>query len=156
MLKCNLTDKVYIGSTCSTLSTRLSKHLYQYKSFLNNISNFVTSFIILKNDDYEMILIEDYPCETKKQLKEREQFYILNTCCVNKNIPNRTLKQYYIDNKENYKQYYQNNKEMIIQNQRNYYRTNKDVIREKYKNYYIKNKDIIKQKRKIYYQKIKK
>jgi hypothetical protein len=162
MLKCNSTDKVYIGSTCSTLSTRLSKHLYNYKSFINNNNNFVTSFYILENDDYEIILIEDYPCETRKQLKDREQFYILNTCCVNKNIPNRTPKEWYNDNKdkiknyyeinkERFKKYYQNNKETLIQNRRNYYRTNSDIIKQKKREYYLKNRDKIKERSKQYY-----
>jgi hypothetical protein len=60
MLKCNLTNKVYIGSTCSSLSNRLKQHLYNYKQFLNDNYNFVTSFLILENNDYKIVLIEDF------------------------------------------------------------------------------------------------
>ena len=48
-----------------------------------------------------------------------ENDYIRNYNCVNKNIPNRTIQEYRIDNKEQIrakeKEYYQNNKEKINQ-----------------------------------------
>jgi hypothetical protein len=168
-----MTDKVYIGSTKLPLNERLNIHLNHYKSFLNKKYHYVSSFLILENDDYEIILIEDYPCETKEQLKDREQFYILSNECVNKNIPNRTKKQYYLDNKERiknyyqinkerfknyyqnnkerFKNYYQNNKEILLENQKNYYSANKEVIYKKKKDYYIKNRDRIKEQSKQYY-----
>jgi len=43
------------------------------------------SFDIIKNNDYKIILLENYPCETKEELLAREQYYIDNLVCVNKN-----------------------------------------------------------------------
>ena len=43
------------------------------------------SFDVMKNNDYKIVLIEECPCETKEQLLAREQYWIDNLVCVNKN-----------------------------------------------------------------------
>jgi predicted GIY-YIG superfamily endonuclease len=88
---CNVTGKQYIGSTISPLNTRLSQH----KKAIN-----CTSSQVLENGDYNIVLIEDYPCERKEQLLARERFYIENMNCVNKKYPLRTQHEWYEDNKE--------------------------------------------------------
>jgi hypothetical protein len=60
---------------------------------------------------------------------------------VNKNIPNRSLAQYYIDNKQKYKNYYDNNKTKILDYQKNYNNMNKQKIKDYHKQYYIQNKN---------------
>jgi hypothetical protein len=89
----NTSDKIYIGSTCKTLEQRLKEHEYQYKSFKagKKVSNF-SSFEILKNGDYYIDLIENYPCENKQKLETREGKYIKlyrneNLKIVNKCVP---------------------------------------------------------------------
>ena len=37
-----------------------------------------------KKQDCEIILIEDYPCESNQELHEREQYHMDNTECINK------------------------------------------------------------------------
>jgi hypothetical protein len=102
---CNVTGLVYIGSTCqSTLATRLSEHRRKYKLFLNQKYTFVTSFKVLENNNYDIILIEQYPCNSKQELHKKERFYIESIKCVNKYIPNRTIKEYYNDNREKIKE----------------------------------------------------
>jgi len=84
----NTNGNIYIGSTCENLlCRRLQKHKASYKCWLNPIvtQGYMRSFEIIKNDDYRIILIEEYPCDTKEQLHAREQYYIDNTVCVNKN-----------------------------------------------------------------------
>ena len=91
---CNVTGNIYIGSTCEpTLARRLAGHQYSYKSYLNGKHDYVTSFKIIQNNDYDMVLIESYPCETKDQLHARERYYIESIECVNKNIPHSTPKE---------------------------------------------------------------
>ena len=82
---CNTTGLQYIGSTCNPyLSTRLAQHRAVYKRYLQNKkNNFISSFEVLKNENYEIILIENCPCETKDQLHARERFHIENNDCVN-------------------------------------------------------------------------
>ena len=96
----NTNDNVYIGSTCKTLKYRLSKHECDYKRFLKGIFNNVTSFDILKNNDYKIELLENCNIKTKDELLVRERYFIENNECLNKCIPGRTVKQYYNDNKD--------------------------------------------------------
>ena len=107
---CEETGRQYIGSTCSTLTKRLSNHKQSKgcscKDFINP----------------KIILIEDYPCERKDQLLMRERYWMENLECVNirrsiiseeerkinhqnkyirrKDIIGERSKQRYIDNKE--------------------------------------------------------
>jgi hypothetical protein len=73
---CNITGKQYIGSTCKTLSQRLSGHKSDYKRFNEGKSGNTKSFDILKEEDYDIVLIEVYPCNTKDELHKRERHYI--------------------------------------------------------------------------------
>jgi len=132
------TDKIYIGSTCNTLSKRIGQHKTDYKSFLNNNFHKISSFEIIKLGNAIITLIEDYPCDRKEQLHARERYFIeLNKAiCVNKNIPNRTHKQYYEDNKDkkaNYnKQYNIDNKDKIANYNKQHYIENKEKFTEKH------------------------
>jgi queuine/archaeosine tRNA-ribosyltransferase len=61
----------------------------------------VTSFKIIENGDYDIILLEEVKdCENKEQLRARERHYIESLDCVNKTIPGRTNKEYYQLNKD--------------------------------------------------------
>lgn len=98
---CNKTGLVYYGSTCQKeLCQRLAAHKQNYKRYLNGKYCFVTSYKILENEDFDIVLVEDYPCDNKEQLFTRERYYIDNNECVNKIRPNRTKKEYRQDNKE--------------------------------------------------------
>ena len=69
----NTTDMVYVGSTFKTLQQRLKAHEAAYKSFkAGKFPNNVTVFKILENADYNIELIENYPCNSKKDLELRE------------------------------------------------------------------------------------
>lgn len=48
---------------------------------------------IIKNGDYKIELIEETEDDS------RERYHILNTDCINKQIPGRTQREYYIDNR---------------------------------------------------------
>ena len=55
----NLTDKIYIGSTTQTLAKRLYHHVSQYTSYnIDNSKVYVSSFEIIKLEDYYISLIE--------------------------------------------------------------------------------------------------
>ena len=90
----NTNNNIYIGSTIQTLENRLRIH--------KNLT--CSSKEIIKNGDYSIILIEDYPCETDEELRKREQFYMNSGVCIN----NRNS---YTDIKKYYKIYYKINKE---------------------------------------------
>ena len=64
-----MTDKFYIGSTCSPLYKRLYEHCSTYKKDRNK---YTSSFEILKYDDYYIELLENFKCENREQLNRRE------------------------------------------------------------------------------------
>ena len=102
----NTNDNIYIGSTCQPLRKRLSSHKSKSEC---------RSREIIINSNYDIILIEDYPCLRKEQLHARERYYIENTKCINKQIPGRTKKEsqknWDENNKERIKEYYEKYKE---------------------------------------------
>ena len=91
----------YIGSTIQPLNRRFSKHKTEYKSNKKNKCSSKRLFEIGEN--VIITLIEDYPCNNNKELQKRERYYIENNECVNFNIPNRTIKEWRVENKEDMK-----------------------------------------------------
>jgi P2-related tail formation protein len=89
-ITCNITNKIYIGATCKTLNARISNHKNDYKRSLKNKYNYVSSHDIIKNNDYKIELIENYPCNNKKELQEREKYFINTIHCINKYMKNKT------------------------------------------------------------------
>lgn len=159
----DLTDTIYVGSTTSTLSARMAQHRRGYKHFINTGKGFITSYEILEIDpDCQIILIENYPCNSKDELRAHERYHIeLNReICVNISIPCRSKKEYNEANKEKIaqrdkeyrKEYRKANKEKIAQNKIEYYEANKEKMDQYKKEWYEINKDRIRQKKKEYYE----
>ena len=137
---------VYIGSTTQPLCKRLVVHLSYYKAYNNdNTKKYYTSFMVLECNDYKIELLEEYKCNNRQQLEQKEGEYIKNNECCNKYIAGRTTQEYYIDNidkiKEQSKQYRITNADKIKEQMKEYYITNADKIKEHMKEYYINNAD---------------
>ena len=150
-LECNITGLIYVGSTCEpTLAKRLTKHVAAYRCYLKGKRNYVSSFKILENDDYDIILIEKYPCNDIDELHSRECYFTNQIDCVNickrQGVINRLggIKEY---DKEYMKEYQKLNKDKILNNMKEYYNENKDKILEKNKEWRNNNKDKIKEYR---------
>ena len=136
----NKTNLTYYGSTRQKLSNRIIAHKTYYKKYIQGFEvGLCTSFEILQHDDYSVKVIELVEFEFVNELYARERFWILNTPCVNKQIPLRTQKEYYRDNVEKWKLDYINNleKKKRIQKEfceknplyhKNYYQNNKEKI----------------------------
>ena len=54
---------------------------------------------ILANNNYDIQLIELYPCNSKDELHSREGYWQKEIKCLNRCIAGRTKKQYNLDNK---------------------------------------------------------
>jgi hypothetical protein len=137
---CRKTGKQYIGSTCKKLlSQRLACHVCDFKEWKENRHHFLTSFIILEENDYYIELVELVSCSSKDELLVRERFHIQNNDCVNKQLPSRTKEEYYEDNKkkiaEQMKEYAQTNKDQIAKYHKEYQQTHKYQIAEYHKEY---------------------
>ena len=128
---CNKTGLVYIGSTYDTLTQRLCSHRSDYRKWLLDKTKQTSSSVkVLENEDYDIILIENYPCSNKEELHSRERYYIENMECVNANIPTRTVKEYNEQNKEmisnRFKEYYIKNREKLLERRKKHHLENKD------------------------------
>jgi hypothetical protein len=132
----NTNGDIYVGSTCKKLCQRIAQHRQDYKRYLKGKFGKLTSFKILENNDYSIVLIENVEnCKSKEELLKRERFYIESLNCVNKTIPKRTNHEYYLDNKEKVKEYQEANKTKIKEYMKTYNikynEVNKETIREK-------------------------
>ena len=136
---CNTSKLVYIGSTTEpTLARRLAGHVSSYKFYLKGKRNFVSSFEILENNNFEIVLLENVNCNCRDELRKKEREYIEINTCVNRNIPSRKqdqdyFKKYYEVNKPNYKKYYEENKEYKREYARMYARLKAIDVKEKFK-----------------------
>jgi len=95
---------VYFGSTTQCLKLRMGQHRYNKGTTAHQK--------IISQMDWNMILVENYPCESKKELLDREATYIRENPCVNREIPGRTGKEYYENNRNILKKYYEENCEV--------------------------------------------
>ncbi len=92
----NLTNKIYIGSTCRDLRKRFHEHKRHYHLFLKKQKNYLTSYELMKLGDCDIILIENYPCKEKAELHARERFHIETNraICVYIMTPTQTCPEY--------------------------------------------------------------
>jgi len=94
-----LEEICYIGSTTTSLSERLCMHRHQYQN--PNQKKCVSHQLFEEGNEVEIQLLEDYPCESKKELEERERYWIEKyPDCINKNIPTRGWKERWILNRD--------------------------------------------------------
>lgn len=120
--------KAYYGSTTKELNKRLYQHKAMYKLYLKGGCRRYASFDIINNDDIRIELVEEFNCNDKHELRNKEKLYIKNSSdAINRNIPNRNKQEYYIDNINKYRQYYIANRQKLLayQNQYNKKKQNK-------------------------------
>jgi len=118
-LACTSTLDIYYGSTIQTLNDRLIDHRKSSNSCESK--NFV---------DPVIELIEDYPCNNKRELEKKEQYYIDNNECINK-IKSYVSEEDRIENNKKYcKKYHQDNREKQNEKRKKYREENKEKIKE--------------------------
>ncbi len=148
-LVCNTTGNQYIGSTTRPLSQRLGGHKGMYKKFLEGkTTNQMSSFSILSEKNYEMILIEEFPCENKNLLERRERYFIETMKCVNKVKPAQTKEEL----KEHDQKYKQEHKKEIKELGQKYYQENQEKIKEYKQKYQQEHKVELKEYKQKYQQ----
>jgi hypothetical protein len=153
-LVCNKTGLVYYGSTCQPLYKRKFDHKIAYLSFLQGSNRHLKAFEIIKNDDYDIVLVEDIKCENKYQLEQRERYFIESEECVNLNYPIRTKEDKRESDKKRYyeniekeslrkKQFYAENKEKVDLRNKKWREENKEKESLRTKQFYAENKEMI-------------
>lgn len=111
-------DKVYLGSTITTLKQRLTKHKNRPSSNKE----------ILKNKEFNICLLETYPCNSKKELLWRERYWYdeLKSILVNVLRPIVTKEERLKDRKEYRKEWKKNHKEFLSDYIKEYNKNNKE------------------------------
>jgi RNA polymerase-binding transcription factor DksA len=150
---------IYVGST-SNFKHRKNQHKTSCNNEKNKKYNTPIYQYIRDNggwDNWVMIPIEQYSCNSKKELEIQERHHIdLLRPKLNIIKPGRTKKEYYEDHKEvlneKFKEYYEVNKKKILEQKKEHYENNKDKINKKTKEYYQNNKEKLNEKTKEYYQ----
>ena len=83
----------YVGSTILTLKERLRVHKYSAKSGAKYKFASAALFEVEENSP-EIKCLEEFPCETKEQLLERERYWLNKyPDAVNKNAPHLTSEE---------------------------------------------------------------
>jgi|DEB0MinimDraft_6_1074348.scaffolds.fasta_scaffold12927_1 hypothetical protein len=155
---------IYVGST-----TNFKGRKHRHKSNCNNensknYNNPIYQYIRDNGgwEQFVMIPIEEYSCNSKKEKEIKERYYIdLLKPKLNKNLPTRTRKEWREDNKQKIKEYREDNKELILEKYKEwcennkekikeYRENNKELISEKYKEWRENNKEKIKERAKEY------
>jgi hypothetical protein len=138
----NITPR-YIGSS-GQLEKRKQKHKGRCLN-VNDISyNCYVYRFIRENggwDNWEFRVLEEYPCDTKQQLEEREDYYIKQyNELLNSKRAKRTIEEWLRDTQEHRqewsKEYYKINKEELLKKVKEYYKNNKEkkqIYNKKYK-----------------------
>lgn len=145
-----LSDEVYYGSTIQLLSKRKGGHKDKYLKWKKTNVKYISSCKLFEYDCNEVCitLIENYPCNSKEELEARERYYIENNICINKNIPQRTQKEYREDNQDIIKEYREKNNEKLKEYHKQHYLENKEKIKDRNKNYCLENKEKVNQYKK--------
>jgi hypothetical protein len=125
---CRKTGRRYVGSTVEpTLARRLTKHLGAFKCWLKHGKCYKTSFDIIKDGDYYIVLLELCPCGSKDELRMCEQKHLDACECVNQ------VKAFQTDEerKEYVKQYNEQNHNKLLEQQKQNYEKKCDEINAK-------------------------
>ena len=133
----NTNGNIYIGSTSKSLEERLDSHERVYRHYVKtgNQRKYYTSFDIIKNEDYNILLIETYKNISKKDLRKMEGYFTKNVKCINIQIEGRNKGDWYKENKDECnrksKEDYQQNSERYKSLAKKYRDENKEEIKRK-------------------------
>ena len=101
----NVSDDVYIGSTCQTLSMRMAGHRRSITGKGKKHYKLYSKMLDLGEENFYIELIKETPCENAEQLRAIEGEYIRQYGTLNTRIEGRTKKQYVQDTKEKKSEY---------------------------------------------------
>jgi len=140
--------QIYVGSTCN-FTRRKNAHKNDSKNPHKPMYNTKVYKFIRDNggfENWDMILVEEYPCENKLQKTKRERYWCEELKSVlNSSVPSRTSKEYKRENKEKLNkqrnEHREKNKEKFNQIQKEYREKNNDKLVEYRKIHYAKHKE---------------
>lgn len=145
----------YVGHTTNFIKRKCA-HKYYCNNDKSKAYNVYLYQYIRENggwENWDMIEIEKYNCIDVYEAVKRERYFVeILNATLNCQIPSRTIKEYYEDNKEKKREYYEDNKEEILQQRKEYYENNKETHKEKLREYRENNKEKIQDYNKEWYE----
>ncbi len=152
--------EIYVGSTTDFASRKsqhktachnpnAKDHNYKVYRYMREHGGF---------DNWDMVLIEYFPCANEYELNARERHWIEQLgATLNCQIPTRTIQEWREDNKEvlseKHKQWCAENAQHRTDYGKQYYTENADVIAEKGQAYREANKEVLKIRQQQWYAK---
>ena len=95
---------ICVGSTCQSLSKRLSKHRREMNSKQSQTKPLYKKMREIGKEQFYIELLEEYPCENNDQLRAREGHYIREMkALLNGRVEGRTGEEWRDENKERLK-----------------------------------------------------
>jgi hypothetical protein len=85
-------EKVYVGSTRTTLAARLGRHRRDHRGYKRGTYHYITSFEVLEHPDVKIDLLEEAEYHDVQQFREREAYWIQRLPSCNRAIPGRSPK----------------------------------------------------------------
>ena len=151
-LVCNQTNRQYIGSTTQSLTKRKHGHKKAYTQWKKgNTSKKLSSACIIDGGDYEIILIELYPCQSNEELRMRERYWQEQMECVNIQKAYQSQEEKNLYDNEYKKIYYQSHKTEIQEYHKNYREEHKEEKQEYNRNYYENHREEILEQQREYW-----
>jgi hypothetical protein len=130
----------YYGSTIKTLAQRKASHKYDYKKSKEGIVGKCSAYILFDEVGVENCIFETVECLpddfTKKQMLERERFWIQNNVCINQLRPIITKEE----RKKQVYEYRKANSEKMKEYLHKYCKTNRAKLNEYQRRKYAEKK----------------
>lgn len=143
----DVNDDIYVGSTASTLAKRKGNHK---KHALVKNSTIYKTMREIGPEHFDIILIESFSCNSKDELRAREDYWIrqlkpaLNMINAVANVEKQKLR------KQNYdSQYALNNPLKLEANKKKWFAENHQKELDRMKQYQIDNKAKIKERKRL-------
>ena len=137
VLNC-INDDVYVGSTCQSLSKRMSTHRARATSKPEQ-GLLYAQMKEYGYDKFYIELIEKYPCTSKEELNAKEGEWIRQIGTLNCRVAGRSPAQYRDEHREHKREYhrnhYQQNKEKTLNACKLYRETHRDNATQYYQDH---------------------
>ena len=129
--------EIYIGYS-TQLTVRKGSHKASCNNPTDNNHNYKVYQYIRANggwNNWDMVLVEKYPCNDKLEAKQREQFYISNLHSTLNSINSIQSETYHQEYRETHIKESADYRNTHVQEKKEWYRVNKEEILKKHKEY---------------------
>ena len=140
----DITDDVYIGSTCQPLSKRIAEHRASMRSKRDSHLKLYQKMLEIGVEHFNIYLVKETPCENKEQLRAIEGEYIRERGTLNGHIAGRNMKTHGKEmndiHREKYREVRQsytiNNKDKLTEYGQKYRNDRKEELNQKERDRY--------------------